>query len=117
MSNAKDVPPITLTTRHWNDVLNNNPERSWRIWKQICTFHEPDLAWLVEDPRSNDAWKSLLWHIVAHIRIMETEFNELVDYHTTMRNILNKMLTNLTKVMKSILTRKTMIWISHLVIL
>lgn len=35
----------------------------------------------VEDPRSNDAWKSLLWHIVAHIRIMETEFNEVVNYN------------------------------------
>eukprot|EP00956_Cyclotella_meneghiniana_P019589 scaffold33715_cov39-Cyclotella_meneghiniana.AAC.4 len=54
----------------------------------------------------------ILW-LMAHIRIMETEFNEVVN--STMRNILNK--TNLTKVMKSILTRKMMIWISHLVIL
>ena len=66
MSNAKDAPPIALTSHHWNDVLNHNPERSWKIWKQICAVQEP--------------WYVLLRFTLADIRSMEAEFDEAVDY-------------------------------------
>eukprot|EP00956_Cyclotella_meneghiniana_P013637 scaffold19800_cov58-Cyclotella_meneghiniana.AAC.8 len=86
ISNAKDAPPIALTSRHWNDVLNHNPETSWKIWKQIChvqesllTLPEYQNSYVGESFRSCATWKWLLRQILDNVRSMEAEFDEVVD--------------------------------------
>jgi hypothetical protein len=40
---TKDVPNVALVSRHWNDVVNVNPNSSQGIWYNICVVQNPEI--------------------------------------------------------------------------
>lgn len=43
VSSTKEVPSISLTSRHWNDVLNIQPESSRSLWRGIAAAQQPEI--------------------------------------------------------------------------
>lgn len=74
LSDAKDVPSVAVTCRHFNELVNLNPDTATGIWKHICVAQSPEIIRIYDLCKESEmctfkkpggGWKTLLFRSIT----------------------------------------------------